>query len=112
MPNTTLNRRDFLRAAWTKTHKPKPPQATPLPPPLPLATYNGAWTRATVVHLLKRTTFGAKKADIDYFLGLGMSASVDELLNACAGVNASQLPPTPPDDYNSELWQGTWPEFN
>jgi hypothetical protein len=112
MPNTTLNRRDFLRTAWTKTHKLKPPQATPLPPPLPLETYNGDWTRATVVHLLKRTTFGAKKADIDYFLGLGMSASVDELLNACAGVNASQLPPTPPDDYNSELWQGTWPEFN
>lgn len=46
-----------------------------------LAPYSGAWTTNEVAHLLKRTMFGAKKADIDYFLGLSTSAAVDELLN-------------------------------
>ena len=34
-----------------------------------------------VTHLLKRTMFGAKKSDIDYFLTLTPDAAVDELLN-------------------------------
>jgi hypothetical protein len=46
-----------------------------------LNPYSGAWTINEVTHLLKRTMFGAKKADIDYFLGLSPSAAVDELLN-------------------------------
>jgi uncharacterized protein (DUF1800 family) len=46
-----------------------------------LAPYAGAWTVNEVTHLLKRTMFGARKADIDHFLGLSPSAAVDELLN-------------------------------
>ncbi len=39
-------------------------------PPLPssgLNTYTGTWSDTEVILLLKRTMFGAKKADIDYF---------------------------------------------
>lgn len=46
-----------------------------------LSSYSGNWTINEVAHLLKRTMFGAKKADIDYFLTLSPSAAVDELLN-------------------------------
>ena len=46
-----------------------------------LSLYSGNWTINEVAHLLKRTMFGAKKADIDYFLTLSPSAAVDELLN-------------------------------
>jgi uncharacterized protein (DUF1800 family) len=46
-----------------------------------LTPYAGSWTTNEVAHLLKRTMFGAKKADIDYFLGLTPAAAVDELLN-------------------------------
>lgn len=46
-----------------------------------LNPYSGNWTLNEVAHLLKRTMFGAKKSDIDYFLGLTPDAAVDELLN-------------------------------
>lgn len=46
-----------------------------------LTPYAGAWTRQEVAHLLKRTMFGATKADIDHFLTLSPSQAIDELLN-------------------------------
>ncbi len=46
-----------------------------------LNPYAGSWTINEVTHLLKRTMFGATKADIDYFLTLSPGAAVDELLN-------------------------------
>ncbi|MBL7741713.1 MAG: DUF1800 domain-containing protein [Chitinophagaceae bacterium] len=46
-----------------------------------LNPYAGSWTINEVTHLLKRTMFGAKKADVDYFLTLSPGAAVDELLN-------------------------------
>ena len=46
-----------------------------------LHPYAGSWTVNEVSHLLKRTMFGAKKADIDHFLALSPDAAVDELLN-------------------------------
>ena len=46
-----------------------------------LNPYGGNWTINEVAHLLKRTMFGAKKTDIDYFLGMSPGAAVDELLN-------------------------------
>jgi uncharacterized protein (DUF1800 family) len=45
-----------------------------------LTAYTGGWTRTEVIHLLKRTQFSASKADVDYFLALGMDASIDQLL--------------------------------
>ena len=43
--------------------------------------YSGQWTINEVTHLLKRTMFGAKKTDVDHFLGMTMSEAVDELLS-------------------------------
>lgn len=54
-----------------------------------LTPYSGNWTANEVAHLVKRTMFGARKADVDYFLGMSPGAAVDELLN-----NVSA--PTPP----------------
>ncbi|HUM67123.1 MAG TPA: hypothetical protein PLV32_14785, partial [Chitinophagaceae bacterium] len=46
-----------------------------------LTPYAGPWGLNEVTHLLKRTMFGAKKTDCDYFLGLSPDAAIDELLN-------------------------------
>lgn len=61
-----------------------------------LAPYTGIWGTDEVVHLLKRTMFGAAKADIDYFKGKSLSDSVDELLNPTA-----PLPSPPLKDYDT-----------
>ncbi len=61
-----------------------------------LNPYGGAWTTKEISHLLKRTMFGAAKADIDYFRGLTMSQAVDELLNT-VGV----LSPPPLKNYDN-----------
>lgn len=59
-----------------------------------LTPYAGVWTTKEVVHLLKRTMFGASKADVDHFLGMNVSTAVDELLT-------SAPTPTPPlNNYN------------
>ena len=52
-----------------------------------LNPYSGNWTINEVAHLLKRTMFGAKKADIDYFLAMSPGAAVDELLNNIPAVS-------------------------
>lgn len=57
-----------------------------------IAPYTGQWTTNEVIHLLKRTMFGAKKVDVDFFSAMTMSASVDYLLN----VSAAQTSPPPP----------------
>ena len=53
--------------------------------------YQGPWTRAEVAHLLKRTMFGARRQDVEYFLGRGMTRSVDELLTPTAPLPAPPL---------------------
>ena len=67
-----------------------------------LTPYTGSWTISEVKHLLKRTMFGAKRDDINFFLGLGMSDSVDtlmELLN-----HPAYTPPSPPlNNYDNVL---------
>ena len=64
------------------------------PPNGGLAQYAGAWTESEVIHLLKRTMFGATRTDINYFKGLSMQQSVDELLNPIA-----PLPDPPVKEY-------------
>jgi uncharacterized protein (DUF1800 family) len=78
-----MDRRDFLTAR--KVKKTGTVQFTS--PTRTLSgtnPYTGPWTSNEVIHLLKRTMFGAKKADVDYFATLTMSQAVDELLNAAA----------------------------
>ncbi len=94
-----MDRRKFLSAYKSNFN-----DVDLLPPPDPTPTlrttsglnpYSGAWTQNEVIHLLKRTMFGAKKADVDYFLGKTMSQSVDELLTPTA-----PLPAPPVKEYD------------
>ena len=50
------------------------------PPVDGLQEYSGVWDTPQVVHLLKRTLFGAKLQDIQYFRSRTMQQAVDELL--------------------------------
>jgi hypothetical protein len=60
-----------------------------------LKTYSGSWDYSSVRHLLKRTTFGASRKDIQYFQNIGFAAAIDELLSV------QFIEPTPPlKDYN------------
>ncbi len=61
-----------------------------------LNPYAGPWTENQVIHLLKRTMFGAKKADIDYFKTRTVSQSIDELINPTA-----PLPDPPVKEYDT-----------
>ncbi|MDQ3143210.1 MAG: DUF1800 domain-containing protein [Bacteroidota bacterium] len=45
-----------------------------------LNPYVGPWTSTQAIHLLKRLTFGVKKADVDTLLSKSMSQAVDSLL--------------------------------
>lgn len=45
-----------------------------------LSAYNGAWGSNEIIHLLKRTMFGAKKVDLDHFKSKSLAQTVDELL--------------------------------
>lgn len=58
-----------------------------------LSPYSGVWTVNEAAYLLRRTQFGFKKADADSFITLGMTASVDTLLNFTNTI------PSPPVNY-------------
>jgi uncharacterized protein (DUF1800 family) len=57
-----------------------------------LTPYAGAWTAWEAAHLLRRTSFGIKKADLEALLLLTPSAAVDALLNISAPVVPSATP--------------------
>ncbi len=82
-----MDRRDFLTAGKAKKKTVAVAQAPSFSPTRTLSginPYTGVWGTNEVIHLLKRTMFGAKKADVDYFLTRTMSQAVDELLNPTA----------------------------
>jgi uncharacterized protein (DUF1800 family) len=87
-----MDRRDFL----TANRKKKP--ATIAPASRNISTginpYTGPWSENEIIHLLKRTMFGAKKADVDYFKTRTVAQAVDELLNP-----ASPQPAPPVKEY-------------
>lgn len=86
-----MDRRDFLTARRRRRNTAQHPvenQATRTFSGV--NQYTGPWTEQEVVHLLKRTMFGARKADVDYFKNLTMSQTVDELLTPTA---ADPAPP-------------------
>lgn len=61
-----------------------------------LNTYSGPWNKSTVRHLVKRTMFGAKRSDIAFFQSLGLTGSINQLLD-----DSSPLPAPPLKEYNS-----------
>ena len=56
-----------------------------------LQEYSGAWDTPQIVHLLKRTLFGAKPQDIQYFKTQTLQQSVDELLQPTAAPSTVPL---------------------
>jgi uncharacterized protein (DUF1800 family) len=74
-----MDRREFIAAARRK----KPVTATPASRNISsgIQPYAGPWTENEIIHLLKRTMFGAKKADVDYFKTRTVGQAVDELIN-------------------------------
>ncbi len=86
-----MDRREFLLAAREKS---TPAKLQSKQSASGIAPYNGSWTLNEVAHLLKRTTFSAKKSDIDYFLTLSVNDAVDQLLNS------STVPSPPVRDYD------------
>ncbi len=60
-----------------------------------LKPYTGPWTSMEVAHLLRRTMFGVKKADLDYFKTKTLDQTLSELLST------SPDPAPPINDYNT-----------
>lgn len=87
-----MDRQGFLTAYKSKTKKRLSPYRTLSG----IQPYSGPWTRNEVQHLLKRTMFGSRRSDIDYFAAKTMDAAVNELLNPVA-----PMPPPPLNDYNA-----------
>ncbi len=76
-----MNRRAFLKKAVSKQ------EAQARGVLSGLSEYSGDWTYNEVAHLLKRTMFGVKKSDADYFLSMNCNDTVDELLNNIQSVS-------------------------
>jgi uncharacterized protein (DUF1800 family) len=105
-----MDRRDFLTIGKDRKKKPAKPAAGVLVSPARTLSginpYTGTWGTNEVIHLLKRTMFGAKKTDVDYFASLTMDQSVNELLNPVA---ANPAPPV--KEYTTSTQPGT-PDAN
>ena len=76
-----------------------------------LQEYTGTWDTPQIVHLLKRTLFGAKPQDIQYFKTKTLQQSVDEILTAAAAPSSVPLNNYSVGGYTDPsgvaLWQ-TW----
>lgn len=104
-----MDRRDFLTAGRAQKKNPVIEPEKTFSPTRTLSginPYTGAWGSNEVVHLLKRTMFGAKKSDIDYFLTRTMSQAVDELVNPAAPH------PAPPVKEYATSGNATTPDTN
>lgn len=101
-----MDRRDFLTASKTKKKTPEK-FATPARVLSGINPYAGVWSANEVSHLLKRTMFGAKKADVDYFVTKTMDQTVDELLTPTA-----PNPAVPVKEYVTITTPGSTPDGN
>ena len=73
-----------------------------------LDEYSGEWTTTEVVHLLKRTLFGVKVNDLNYFLGKTMTQAVDELLTPTAAPVTVPLNSYSTDGYSDPTGVAAW----
>jgi uncharacterized protein (DUF1800 family) len=74
-----MDRRAFLTGKKEETSSVQTPRVES-----GINPYAGVWSEAEVIHLLKRTMFGATRADINYFKAKTLDVMVDELLNPSA----------------------------
>lgn len=63
-----------------------------------LAPYTGTWTEWEVLHLLRRTNFGWKKAYVDTLLAMTPDAAVEAIMNI------SVTPPSPPVNWYQNFY--------
>lgn len=94
-----MDRRDFISAGKAKKEIPVQFSA-PARTLSGLNPYTGPWTANEAMHLLRRTMFGAQKADVDAFTAMTMSQAVDSLLNVSV---AQTQPPPPVKNYNNSV---------
>jgi len=95
-----MDRRDFFTAGKGSRKQFNHPTARTLSG---IDAYTGTWDTEAVIHLLKRTMFGAKKADVDFFKTMTLSQAVDHLLD----VSPAQTAPAPPvKTYNAAIDPG------
>jgi uncharacterized protein (DUF1800 family) len=73
-----------------------------------LDEYTGDWGKTEVVHLLKRTLFGASVKDVSYFLSLSMSQAVDELLTEAPAPATVPLNHYSSDGYTDPTGVAAW----
>ena len=79
-----MDRRDFLTANRRKKNKDSAQREQSISVSRVssgINPYTGPWIDNEIIHLLKRTMFGAKPSDIVYFRSRSMNQAVDELLN-------------------------------
>jgi len=85
--SSSLNAEDAIFEKYANHSLPKGLQKTTGT----LSAYNGVWTKAEVIHLLRRTTFGVKPADVQTLLAMTPGAAVDYLFS-----NVPSAAPAPP----------------
>jgi uncharacterized protein (DUF1800 family) len=107
-----MDRRDFITAGRKNKTEKTSAATAPNRTYSGLTAYAGAWTNNEIIHLLKRTMFGAKKSDVDYFKTRTVSQAVDELINPTAPDPAPPLKEyvtttTPGADPDTNILQGT-----
>jgi len=100
-----MDRRTFLSPHKAPANINVTPVAAP-PPSTGLNPYTGTFGEDEIIHLLKRTMFGAAKADVDYFKTKTLSQTVDELINPTAAL------PAPPVKEYSHANALTQPDTN
>jgi uncharacterized protein (DUF1800 family) len=61
-----------------------------------ISVYTGKWTETEMIHLLRRTMFGAAKKDVDKIKSMSMSSAVDFLID-----NPVQPTTTPVNNYTA-----------
>jgi uncharacterized protein (DUF1800 family) len=107
-----MDRRDFFTAPFKEKNQQKEmPERTEKVSlrdvTSTLAPYEGAWGKKEVIHLLKRTMFGAKVDDVNYFLTKTLTQAVEELLTP----SAAAATPTPPiKEYDDPTAMGNTPD--
>src|SRR5688572_24246775 len=85
-----MDRRDFLLRPLSNSKSNAHRNSSPLNL-AGLEEYTGAWTYTDAAHLLRRTTFGAKRSDVMTLLTTSPVQAVDMLLAA----PPSNTPPSP-----------------
>jgi uncharacterized protein (DUF1800 family) len=98
-----MDRRDFLTARRKKQTPLTAEKRGQAPRNITsgISPYTGPWTTNEVTHLLKRTMFGATRANIAFFSGMSMSQAVDVLVNA-----AEPMPGPPLKEYITSTTPG------